>query len=769
MVPVVQPGGTQRVSVAVTWGMTSVIDRMLAAYSAAALLTVLPAVVALWDATEPWWLLVFGGGLVVSAAWMNVLAARRRPIGGAAGVYAALVPLGLVAQHWGVHENAVTQPGVMSGAVGVAVVCAGIWRGGRVALGYAGLTAVVLVVGRTGPRGGGADLLLAVCEGAFSVGAGLSILAVALGMMEAARAADDLDARVGQRELDLAVEQGVAAARAHLDQVIHDDVMTALSAASRAQDPASVAALVRLASGTLRTIDELEGAVEAQELVPFAVVRRLLAQTCARVSPRIVVRDEAQASPGDPRISVAAAEVGLSAVREALRNALRHAGAGLIEVEVSTGTTPHGDDELRVRVVDDGCGFALDEVPGERLGIRVSMGEALERPGLAHRLTSEPGVGTVFEIAWTGEPDPAVDPLPSADRPALPAAFPVRRLMSVVWAATLGMVAIGLAMLPREAAPWSLTAMVLLCALVAVVLHAGTRLVLPGWAAAAAVALALATSVVMAQAIPVVPDPSVLSWHLFPLQLVLVVLVLRRRTGTAAAALAAAVAGTLLWWSRGDLPVSTALVFNFGVVTFFVMALVVGAMLARIARRQQTLREHERAAVDDAVRASIASLQRALWASDLRSRARELIHRLSTLTAPPPAELVTDALLLEATLREEIVARNVMNEELSSLTDSARRRGVDVRIVDSRGSQASGVLARAVNAEVRATLASRGLARLVVRLAPDPADPAEPTDPSGARRGRPRPAASVVSQSGSDVTLTTIGDDGHRDTRPPAR
>lgn len=746
---------------AVTGAMVGVIDRTLAVYSAATLLLVVPVAVALWPYTEPWWLLVFGGGLVGSAAWMIVLALRRRSIARAAGVYAALVPLGYVAQHWGVHQNGITEPGVLSAAVGVAVVCAGVWRGARFAVGYAVVTAVLLVVERMGVRGGDIDLLLAVCEGVFSVGAGLGILEVALGMLQAARAADALDARVRRQELDLAVERAFAAERARLDQVLHDDVMATLTAAARAHGPESVPGVTRLAAATLVTVDDLREGAAAGERVPLGVLRQLVGELCARVSPAIALRDEAGHLALDAQVPVAAAEAGLSAVREALRNAVRHAGATRVEVRVSTPVTTGAAAGLSVRVRDDGRGFDPGAAPAERLGVRVSLGEALDRAGLEHRLVSEVGVGTVFEVAWASEPSAVADPPTTSSGPHLPAEFPVRRLTTVVWAVTLGMVAIGLVLLPRVVEPLSVVGMVLVCLLTALVLRAGATLVLPRWAAGAALGLVAGTSLVMSRAVPSTGDPSVVAWHLFPLQLVLVVLVLRRRRGTALAALAVLVAGNLAWWARGDLPVPLALTVDFGAVTFFVMALLVSAMLGRIARRQEHLRAQERAALDDALRAGVASLQRSMWASDLQGRARDVIGRIAALTAPPSESLVTEALMLEATLREQLVARNVMNEELAALTDSARRSGVEVSIVDSRTSPASSEVARAVNAEVRATLASRP-SRLVVRWAP------EGMRTAGPGRG-PQTAASVVSQSGPDVTLTTIDDAGERETRAAGR
>ncbi len=90
-------------------------------------------------------------------------------------------------------------------------------------------------------------------------------------------------------------------------------------------------------------------------------------------------------------------------------------------------------------------------------------------------------------------------------------------------------------------------------------------------------------------------------------------------------------------------------------------------------------------------------------------------------------------MLVEATLREALSARNVMNEELADLTEEARRRGVSVTFVDSRRSPVSGVVGRAVMAEVRTVLDSASVSRLVVRLGPDDGTPPPPWSPRTAR------------------------------------
>jgi hypothetical protein len=177
-----------------------------------------------------------------------------------------------------------------------------------------------------------------------------------------------------------------------------------------------------------------------------------------------------------------------------------------------------------------------------------------------------------------------------------------------------------------------------------------------------------------------------------------------------------------------------------GQVLFVVMAILVTRVLRAISRRQVALRHQEDDALDASVRQHVALVQRALWVADLRSQSRRVLERLAQGAGPVPVDLRDEALLLEATLRESLVARNVMNDELAVLTEGARRRGVDVRLVDSRSSTVPTRIGTALLDAVRRALASASVSRLVVRLGPE----------DGAT------AASVLTEDGAGTHLVRI-------------
>ena len=94
-----------------------------------------------------------------------------------------------------------------------------------------------------------------------------------------------------------------------------------------------------------------------------------------------------------------AAEAVFSAAVQAMVNSVQHAGKG---ANVSRWLavrefTPVG---LEVEVGDTGTGFAPDEVPNERLGVRVSIVERVANAGGTAEVDSQPGEGTVVTIRW---------------------------------------------------------------------------------------------------------------------------------------------------------------------------------------------------------------------------------------------------------------------------------------------------------------------------------------------------------------------------------
>jgi signal transduction histidine kinase len=60
---------------------------------------------------------------------------------------------------------------------------------------------------------------------------------------------------------------------------------------------------------------------------------------------------------------------------------------------------------VQITVRDEGAGFDQDDVPAERLGLRVSIRERLAKVGGLARIASRPGEGTTVTIMWPASDD----------------------------------------------------------------------------------------------------------------------------------------------------------------------------------------------------------------------------------------------------------------------------------------------------------------------------------------------------------------------------
>jgi signal transduction histidine kinase len=83
----------------------------------------------------------------------------------------------------------------------------------------------------------------------------------------------------------------------------------------------------------------------------------------------------------------------LRIAREAVTNASRHGGAKLVTVELSN------RDDVRLRILDDGCGFDVAAATAERAGFGlVTMRERAAAVGAELRIRSDPATGTEIEV-----------------------------------------------------------------------------------------------------------------------------------------------------------------------------------------------------------------------------------------------------------------------------------------------------------------------------------------------------------------------------------
>ena len=86
----------------------------------------------------------------------------------------------------------------------------------------------------------------------------------------------------------------------------------------------------------------------------------------------------------------------VAATREAVVNAAKHSGAPRVDVYSEVAGR-----DVEVFVRDRGRGFDLATVPGDRLGVRNSIIDRMERHGGTARIRTAPGEGTEVKLEMT--------------------------------------------------------------------------------------------------------------------------------------------------------------------------------------------------------------------------------------------------------------------------------------------------------------------------------------------------------------------------------
>lgn len=174
-------------------------------------------------------------------------------------------------------------------------------------------------------------------------------------------------------------------ARADMAAHLHDSVLQTLALIQRqADDPREVVRLARRQERELRAW-LYGGQREAETL------RSALAQAAQEVEDDFPVSVEC-VTVGDTALTPALAEL-VRAAREAMQNAAKHSGAPLVDVYAEV-----DDDTVEVFVRDRGRGFDPDAVPDDRLGVRRSIMDRMERHGGSARLRSRPDHGTEVRL-----------------------------------------------------------------------------------------------------------------------------------------------------------------------------------------------------------------------------------------------------------------------------------------------------------------------------------------------------------------------------------
>jgi len=732
-----------------TTGFATLVDRLVSVFCLATLVPLVASGYEQLRSLDARWLAVVGGTLVATSVLMPLYAWNRRGIRRLAGLYAAVVLLACATWPlaWRTPAVAAANAPALWVPLGLAPLCLEIAAGRRIGAPFALLLGLVFCWVRTTASGGAAPLPLAVTDAAVGVAQPAAVLLAANHFKGALARLDAAVARDRFETADAEVSRALEEQRRRLDALIHDEVMTTLVAAARSGDAPDphVARQAREAIAALRAeadAGEHDGtAPSAEQLV------RLVKDVVASVCPQAQVLGEI---PGAAtQVPAEVVRTLLRATREAALNAGRHAEARHVQVLVQVSTTARRV-LVRVSVADDGRGFDPSAVAPERLGLRLAVRERMAGIGGRADVIASPGRGTTVRLSWSGERvrvgAPRHRTRPDATRHPLYAHFRPRTPLLAGAAIAVLYVVLGLIALPAVAHPPLMVAALLV--LVGGLAGATRTLARPpvprgrGWLLAG---LAVAGAALGRAGLDGAPWPEHGTWFV---TLVVLLLGAVYASGSAAPAWAGGFAHALLVGEgglRADLPLGRLLVVS-------LMPLAVLAMLALMFWWLDGVW----AELDDAAAAAGASARvdaasfsklvlREVWLAELRARVGPMLVKIADAAEPLTQADRATCLLLEGGLRDEIKAANFHAPALAAEIMDARRRGVQVTLVDNRGSRLPEAARRAALPALERAVRSAEGGRVVARTAPE---------------GYPE-AVTILSSGGAGASdLIRIGVDG---------
>ena len=352
-----------------------------------------------WEYSHDVWFVSIGVGLAIALVLAVVASVAKRYVRTANAVVLiifliALItwPLGLARPEW----TSIDRPWLwflITVATAAAAIALPVWF----ATVYLLLAPLLYGIIRSSPSGGGVHPALVSLDVIYAVILGGAVLVIITMLRGAAATVDAAQTTALNRYVAAVRDHAMEVERVQVDSIVHDSVLTTLLSAAAARDDdsrAMAATMARNAIGHLQretttpTVDT--AAVSASSL---AVRIGVAAST---LSSLISVRS---ADLGDRMLPASVAEALYSASLQAMVNSLQHAGGGS-DVTHWVSVSPLADGGVLIEVGDTGQGFSVDDIPVERLGLRVSIIDRVSNAGGSVEVDSVPGEGTAIRLRW---------------------------------------------------------------------------------------------------------------------------------------------------------------------------------------------------------------------------------------------------------------------------------------------------------------------------------------------------------------------------------
>ncbi|MBC7519288.1 MAG: ATP-binding protein [Microbacteriaceae bacterium] len=270
---------------------------------------------------------------------------------------------------------------------------------------------------RVSPTGGGTSITAASFDVVDAWLLGAAILGIITMLRQRASALDVAQSAALGRYARAVRRQATEVQRSEVDGIVHDSVLSALLAASRAESAPSQKLAAEMA------VDAIGLLRDAADFAPGdgqVVSLRVLVSRIEGASRSLGVPFGFQSEEFcDETVPTSAAEAVFSAALQAMSNSVAHArDTPPLRRWVSVrgrSDRPNGGGGILVEVGDTGRGFDPRSAPAMRIGLRMSVMERMLNAGGRGEIRSTLGVGTVISIVWPDDRRPSTLPVERAD------------------------------------------------------------------------------------------------------------------------------------------------------------------------------------------------------------------------------------------------------------------------------------------------------------------------------------------------------------------
>ncbi len=678
-----------------------------------ALILAMPQVLSL----HPLWLAVVGGGIVGFSLLMPVYAWSLADVRWLCGAYAVVTLIGLATWSlaWTGEVPATSAPWLWV-CVSIATLCAAMATNVAFGFGYAVVAAASFGIVRWTPQGGMESVQAAAHDVLALLVLPAALLLLIMFFTEAVEELDTTTVESQRVDADRALDRALGQQRTMLDTIIHDRVMTTLVAAVQTDQPrVEVAELARTA---LDALAEAGAAADTGQPLTVDQFSRLIEDMVESVCPqaRVLVDPGSATLLIDPDVASALGQ----AAREAALNVTRHAEAEEVTINVSS-RLDGGEHRVRVDVHDNGRGFDPDAVPDGRFGIRLSLIERMTGIGGEAQITSKLGNGTLVSLRWNKQREPVVDEIrPRVTEVIRPILRP-QLFKLLVWLVVGMQSLVGILSSQYMGERWweIYVSVALGLSATGLALFAAGKQRLSVWHAIGVVLSLAAMTQLVYRVQSIEPPPTFSTWYGSVVMVVLITLLVRNRRLLAWLGLMLFIGQTTWWVVQNDLNPTVALQVSFGPLLWMVLATLVLRGLASITEQVAAVRSHSRENTQAMAENFSKLVLREVWLTQLRDQVGPLLQTLADPTRQLTEKERDDCRVLEGRLRDSLRAGNLVSQGVSDAIQEARARGVEVILVDNRGSRLPEPVRLETLRQLEQLVRNSTGGRIVARTAPE--------------------------------------------------